>query len=101
MNLSDYFSLKKKGIILLLFILSLSQLSPYFILGEHVTTLVNDNLDAYVPQYKTAATKEFAYCSFNKPVAQIMNGLNRDYLVSDLSVIYILFLFIYCSNRPI
>lgn len=73
------------------FVLSLLQLLPYFILREHTTIPVNDTMDAYVPQYSLTATKDYAWCSFNKAVPQVMNGLNRDLLVSDLSMIFVLF----------
>jgi hypothetical protein len=81
-----------KNIVLLLFFISLAQLAPFFILREQVAIPVNDTMDAYIPQYKVTAVKAFAFCKFNTPVDQIMNGLNRDLLVSGLNVIYLLFL---------
>jgi hypothetical protein len=76
----------------LFLLVSLLQLLPYFILKECTHIPVNDTLDVYVPQYKLMGTDAFAFCDYNRPVPQIMNGLNRDLLVSDLNVVTILFL---------
>ncbi|HET6225881.1 MAG TPA: DUF6044 family protein, partial [Bacteroidia bacterium] len=74
----------------LLFLVSIFQLLPYFILREHSYIPVNDTLDVYVPQYSLVSS-DFLFCPLDKTVEQIMNGLNRDLLVSDLSMVSILF----------
>jgi hypothetical protein len=87
-------SIKKKtgNITFLFFLLSLIQIFPLFILGVDTSVQITDVLDVYVSQYKIIASSNYAFCSFDQPANQIMNGLNRDLLVSDLSIIYLLFL---------
>jgi hypothetical protein len=83
---------KPKSLILLFFFLSLAQLLPLLIFKEATPLPVVDILDFYIPQYKLIASQPFAFCSFDQPVNQLINGVNRDLLVSDLSIIYLLFL---------
>jgi hypothetical protein len=88
--------MKKMINVRFLFFLSLLQLLPYFLFRENTPVPVNDTMDVYVPQYKLTSGSEYAFCGFDRNVPQIMNGLNRDLLVSDMSVIYLLF-FIFSS----
>lgn len=94
MNSSLLNKFKAHKITVFLLLLSILQFSIYILLRENVCLPVVDTMDINIPQFNIVATSEYAFCSFNKTVPQILNGINRDLLTSDLNIIYWLFFFL-------
>ena len=62
-------------------------LSPLFILGQNAHILIHDNLDSNVVWFKILAESGHIFGSLDAMIPNIMNGLPRDCLGSEFSVI--------------
>ncbi|MGV2938801.1 DUF6044 family protein [Mesobacillus sp. LC4] len=84
---------ERKLIIFSLIVISL-YLSPYFILGDDAHIRVHDNLDSNLAWYKVLAESGELTGSLDSRIPQIINGLPRNALGTELSLIvwlYVLF----------
>ncbi|WP_226085092.1 DUF6044 family protein [Mesobacillus sp. S13] len=84
---------ERKLIIFSLIVISL-YLSPYFILGDDAHIRVHDNLDSNLAWYKVLAESGQLTGSLDSRIPQIINGLPRNALGTELSLIvwlYVLF----------
>jgi hypothetical protein len=77
---------ERKLIILSLIVISLF-LSPYFILGDDAHIRVHDNLDSNVAWYKVLAESGQLTGSLDSRIPQIINGLPRNALGTEYSLI--------------
>lgn len=83
----SYFEDKERIFILFsLFLISLF-LSPYFILGEDAHIRVHDNLDSNLAWYKVLAESGQIAGSLQSRIPQIINGLPRNALGTEYSLI--------------
>jgi hypothetical protein len=62
-------------------------LSPLFILGQNSHILIHDNLDSNVVWFKVLSESGHIFGSLDATIPNIMNGLPRDCLGSEFSVI--------------
>ena len=78
-------------IVFSLFVISLF-LSPYFILGEDAHIRVHDNLDSNLAWYKVLADSGQIAGSLDSRIPQIINGLPRNALGTEYSLIVWLYI---------
>lgn len=84
--------MKQKWIYLALIVLLL-YLSPYFILGENTHVRIHDNLDSNITWYKVLADSGTMFASPDTKIPNIMNGLPRNSLGSELNLMVLLYAF--------
>ncbi|WP_119864588.1 DUF6044 family protein [Clostridium isatidis] len=65
---------------------------PYFLLGENSYILIHDNLDSNVTWYKILAESGQYFGSYDSTIPNIMNGVPRNVLGSELFVPRLLYL---------
>ena len=90
----SYFQDKERIFIVFSLIVILLFLSPYFILGDDAHIRVHDNLDSNLAWYKVLAESGQIAGSLQSRIPQIINGLPRNALGTEYSLIvwlYVLF----------
>lgn len=82
-----FFNLTKieKRWILLALAIILLYLSPLFVLGENAHIRVHDNLDSNLAWYKVLVTSGQLFGKLDATIPQIINGLPRNALASELN----------------
>ena len=90
------------GGLLLIFI----YLSPYYILGENSRIRIHDNLDSNIVWYKLMSDTHTLFSHSNSVIPNIMNGIPRNSLGSELDVFILMFNFLapftaYVANQTI
>lgn len=84
--------LKKNKLLYIGFSIVFIYLLPYFLLGENSFILIHDNLDSNVTWYKILAESGKYFSSLDSTILNLIDGLPRNVLGSELFVVRLLYL---------